>query len=215
VRVILILLFSAILFNAEAQQRKHSIRGDFKLPSPLANSALRKTCDGIADVSLSYQVSLYKGVGFGVGYTHLFVRVNEAAINIQSSIVNGSMHRLTPFGKLFYESSKDEQFIVETGIKGGYGFFSFTSDFLRYVGIDSRKGEGLFIEPYLNISLLADDNLAIGLICAYSYTDFAFSPYSIGMDSFPGLLSEEHKGPTHFVSFGFGFTAFLGNQRRR
>jgi len=209
---IFILLF--IPFCVYSQKSvKHSISGDFKLPSALSNRAFKSTSDGVADLSIVYQNPFIKGFGLGAGFSFLYLKINEFAFSFPGRQIEGEVKRYAPFGKIFYQRKINSQFLLDFGTKIGYSFFDYSSSFCTEMNIDS-KDQGLFIEPSIGLHMFAQENFSIGLVLAYGVNSVQFSPSSLCLSSFPGYDQSDYDGNSNVLSIGFSFSAFLKQKGR-
>lgn len=211
--MILIALMTSLTLNAQDGVR-HSISGDFRLPTPTGNRALASTTDGIAEVSLSYQYPFFKGFGLGIGAGYMLMKVNEFALNIPNTLVKGKMHRYAPYAKIFYQKATNDKFIVEAACKIGGAIVDYESVFCTQLDVQSRDF-GIFIEPSIGAHMFAQDNFSIGLIFSYGINGVEFTPESICLENFPGFDQDDYVGVTQNFSIGFAFSAFLRQGRRR
>lgn len=186
----------------------HSIKMDFKLPTATHNSAFKSIHNGVSDVSLSYQYPLVKGFGIGAGVVHTYMQVDEFAINTQA-LISGRVHRLSPFGKIFYEGFLNQYFVLDIGVKAGYSALWFKSNYCRDSG-EVRQGRGFFLEPYIGLYMPSKNGFNVGLILGYSITGYEYTPADLCQTSLPGYASDSYLGNINTFSIGFGFAAFLG-----
>ncbi len=208
------IVLCVIALLGEAQNLRHSIRGDFKLPSPTGNRAMRATMDGIVDASINYQYPIFKGIGLGTGLNLFYSQVNELSININNNQIAGKMLRWSPYGKLFYEQVFNDKFRLEYAVKGGYSWYQFSSNYCTAKG-EVSLGESYFIQPEFGLYIEAQENFTIGLILAYGISGLNYGPANLCMEDFPGFADSDYVGSMQNFSIGFGFAAYLRQGGRR
>lgn len=210
--LLMVCFIPSVLFAQDGV--RHSIKGDFRLPSPTHNQAFRSTMDGIADLSIGYQYPIFKGIGLGLGYQFLHTVINELAINTNQNIIAGKFYRHSPNLKLFYETALSDKIVFELATKGGYSIHSFSSNYLKNSGADPFTSNGWFLQPEMGFYMLAQDNFSVGLVFSYGISDYEFNPASIGMEEFPGYGVADYSGRIQNFSVGFSFCAYLRDDRR-
>lgn len=190
------------------------IKSGFKLPTPVANSAFAKTIDGIADAFASYHFPVMRYFYAGGGYRYTYFQINDFKVN---SSLNANLQIHSPYAVFGYERFANSRFLYGFGLKGGYSFLNFFSNSCSGVDPDS-KGHGQsawFIDPELSLSLMAGENLCFSFLFSWTIIGAEYGPENLCLPNFSGLKDSDNQGNYQFFSAGFGFTVFLGGEKKR
>lgn len=196
--------------NNGGKMPHHSvIKGDFKLPTPIANRAFRGILNGIADMDLSYNYRLLNNLAFGAGFKYGFWDIDVNSF--PSDKVTGKMSILNPFGSVSYVMQQNRQFFIEAGIKVGYNLMN-TSGTYNVNSFDFDQ-TGINFEPKIGLYLQTPSELlSFGLTVNYNYIGAGFSERNLEVDKIPGIDAGVSKGSSQYFSVGFGFYTFLPNK---
>lgn len=188
------------------------IKGDFKLPTPIANKAFRGFLNGVTDIDLSYNYRLVNNLSFGAGFKYGFWDIDVNAF--PSDKVTGKMKILNPFGSISYVMQQNRQFFIEAGFKVGYnlmntsGTYNANSFNFDQTGINFEPKVGFYLQT-------PSELLAFGLTVNYNYIGAGFSENNLEVDKIPGITAGSSNGNSQYFSIGFGFYTFLPNKDDR
>ncbi len=209
-RMLLLSFIALVALTTYAQDKPmvHSVKGDFKLPTPLGDENFREYMNGISDFNLYYQYPFAGNLTIGAGFKHSLYRVNDVQI---PEISDGKMVLYTPFIKFSYEKFTSDRIFYDVGIKGGFSTMDYSSEICATTGMPGYSDSGLNIEPQMGIYLISQDNLAFGLLASYTLTMIEFTPENacISSDTNATVTLHGNRGFIQTFNIGFGFSMFI------
>jgi hypothetical protein len=193
---------------------RHSIKADFKLPTPLANFAFTKTVNGIADIAASWQYPVLRFIYLGAGYRYTYWEISDLQGNDKLA---ASTQFHSPYAVVGYERFASPIFSYSFALKAGYSFMEFYSNTFPSVNGKS-KGPGqqaFWFSPEFTLGLMANDNLNFSMNVSYSLFTEEYTAADVGLTSFSGLAASDSEGFYQVFAIGFGFTVYLGGEKKR
>ena len=199
--------------DGDVPSLRHNIKGDFMLPTPVGNRAFTKTVDGIADVHLSWQYPFLKDFFIGAGLNYVYMQINDFVIN---DAINANTQMYIPHLIAGYEKFANDIFSYGISVRAGYSFMSFSSNSCSSSnGNFTPEQKGYSLEPAGFLAMSSGENLTFGLIASYHMVFAEYNSSLVCLKSFSGLTPAESEGIYQFISVGFGFTAFMGEEKKR
>lgn len=224
-QIVCILLFIPLVLSAQdeasTEPRKekipdirYGIKGAFKLPSPVANKAFYETIDGIADANASFHYPFLRYFYGGVGYRYTYFQINDFQVNNE---LNANLQVHSPFGVVGFERFANARVLYGLAFRSGYSMLNFFSNSCAGVNPESKgKSQATwFVEPELSFSLMTTENLCFSFVFSWTIIGAEYGPENVCLPNFSGLSAEASKGNYQFYSAGFGFTVFLGGEKKR
>jgi len=186
---------------------KHSFSADLGLPNAIGNKPFRRIMQGLLNVGVSYQFALPNSLAFGAGIRYSYFNVNQ--FRVKDSI-HGGLHSIGAYVKIGREKFHTERFGTDMGVKIGYTYNMFSTDFNRKNGKNPQITTGLYLEPTIGLVLTADEQTSYRLNIGYAIHGFGFNPKTnLGSTQNEGYDPAEFKKITNYFIIGFGFTYYF------
>jgi hypothetical protein len=206
----LVLFISVIgCFSVFGQQEEFQPRGSFKAEIALANNvsnvAFRDLMQGLANVTSGYQYTFPSSLSLGAGVRWNYFAVNQFKNNVDLA---GGIHFAGVYGKIGVERYYG-QVGIDVGIRGGYNMMFATTNKCKESG-GAGIYDGGFIEPILNIGLLADENQSFYLTTSFAFQTFKFQPFHVCEPTFAAYPAEKLDRITTYFTIGFGYSFYFG-----
>ncbi|RFC53726.1 hypothetical protein [Brumimicrobium aurantiacum] len=207
----LILLFTvlniAIVANAQIDfSPKNSFKVEIGLPNNASNYAFRQLMQGLVVITPSYQHTFDNTLTIGAGLRYSFFNVNEFKNNID---MTGGVHIAGAFAKIGQEKFYGN-FGVDYGVRVGYASNVFATNTNDEANGGPRTSEGVFVEPTLGLSLMANEKTSFRLALGFAVHDFKFTPEDVSVESFSGISNDQLKNNTSYFTIGFGYSYYFG-----
>jgi len=182
------------------------------VPNPMNNKAFKQNFAGVYLVSAGMDISIFKGVFAGVGYTNATLKITGllGTQNFHYSplmkIDNGGIR----VGAKTFIGAKN-RIIYSASVMFGQTWTHYTD--LRCKDSTTTpaltKYTASFIEPEMNLYFLIESNFSIGLTVSYSIYRKDFDPYEICLNEIKPV-GPIGSGSTQVLSFGFcAYYSFL------
>lgn len=211
--ILLFLLGSGAGLSAQPDKVPANYRFDFRLPTPAANKSFRLLINGIADFNASTQFTVYENFTMGLQFKYAYYKANDLKT---PDITDGKIFFNTAKLKLGYEKFVTDRFFYDLSLKAGYGIVNIRSKTCE-ASIEGRGrsiDQGFSWEPSAGLYLISDDNLAFGLIVAYTWLGDDFNALDLCLDNSSNIIHDEDNfGAYQVFSVGFGASVFIGKHR--
>jgi hypothetical protein len=203
--LILLLLFTR---TSEAQEieLKHTFNVEIGLPNGMSNKPFANYMQGLVNVAPYYQYTLKNSISFGAGIRYAYFGVNQFRVP-QKTL--GGMHSFGVFTKVGHEKFYTERFSLDAGVKVGYTQNYFTTDRLDDLGQNPYQSNSVLVEPTIEFSLVADEQVAYSFVVSYAFQGFAYKPHMIGLQTLGGYSPSEISRVTSYLTVGFGFSYYF------
>jgi hypothetical protein len=203
--LILLLLFTR---TSEAQEieLKHTFNVEIGLPNGMSNKPFANYMQGLVNVAPYYQYTLKNSISFGAGIRYAYFGVNQFRVP-QKTL--GGMHSFGVFTKVGHEKFYTERFSLDAGVKVGYTQNYFTTDRLDDLGQNPYQSNSVLVEPTIEFSLVADEQVAYSFVVSYAFQGFAYKPHMIGLQTLGGYIPSEISRVTSYLTVGFGFSYYF------
>lgn len=208
VSIILVL----ITFGVHSQdffRPNHSFKVDLGLPSAQGNKPYKYIMQGLINASAYYQYTLPFGLNFGGGANLNYFTINEFRL---PGLVKGGITTVGGFGKLGYEKFFAPNVAMDFGVKFGYGYsYSKNTKTMEKIG-KAHEFDALYIEPMVNLYLMADEKSGFSLSIGYVFKGMKFNETHLMVDEITGYEAKDFGSNTHFLLVGFGYTYYFGRK---
>lgn len=205
--ILLIIFYSG---RTSAQTEEFQPAGSFKAEIGLANNAsneaFRDLMQGLFNITAGYQYTLPNSLSFGAGIRHNYFTVNQFKNKID---LRGGIHFGGMYGKIGIEKYYG-QFGIDIGIRAGYNMMASVTNKCKEANEGLKIFDGGFIEPVINLGLLADEQSSFYLNLTYSFHTFKFQPYHVCEDDFSAYSPEGLDKITSYFVIGFGYSFYFG-----
>lgn len=204
----LIWLVFFFVSNTKAQEieLKHTFNVEIGLPNGMSNKPFANYMQGLVNVAPYYQYTLKNSLSFGVGFRYAYFGVNQFRVP-QKTL--GGMHSFGIFTKVGHEKFYSERFSLDAGVKMGYTQNYFTTDRLEDLGQNPYQSNSVLVEPTVEFSLVADEQVAYSFVVSYAFQGFAYKPHMIGLQTAGGYEQSEFSRVTSYLTVGFGFSYYF------
>lgn len=193
-----------------AQKDEFQPAGSFKAEIGLANNAsneaFRDLMQGLFNITAGYQYTLPNSLSFGAGIRHNYFTVNQFKNNID---LRGGIHFSGVYGKIGIEKYYG-QFGIDIGVRAGYNIMASVTNKCKELNGGPSLFDGAFIEPVINLGLLADERSSFYLNLTYALHTFKFQPYHVCEDDFSAYSEEGLDKITSYFVIGFGYSFYFG-----
>ncbi|MFN3343871.1 MAG: hypothetical protein ACK40M_14335 [Flavobacteriales bacterium] len=192
---------------------RYGLKGSFKLPTPIKNKAFTSVIDGIADANLSFHYPFLRHFYFGAGYRYSYFQINDFRAKAD---LNANLQIHSPFAVLGFERFATPRFLYGVSLRSGYSMLHFKSNTCLSNNPEGKGAgqEAVFIEPEFTLELMSGENMAFSFVTSWTWILDEFGAENICLSNFSGLTADDSKGYYQFISVGFGFTVFLGGEKR-
>jgi hypothetical protein len=208
-------LFSALTLSVVAQELfkpNHSFKVELGLPSSQGNLPFKRIMQGLFNVSPYYQYTLPFGLNFGAGGNFNYFTINEFRL---PGIVKGGVATAGGFGKLGFEKFFTPILAVDFGVKFGYSYsWSKTTKTIEKIG-RAHTYDAPYVEPMLNIYLMADESSAFSLSVGYVFRGVKFNETHLMVDELTGYDEKEFNKNSHYLLVGFGYSYYFGRKSQQ
>lgn len=211
-RLLLSVLFllSMVRLGAQTIEPKHTFNVEIGLPNGTVNKPFANIMQGLVNVSPYYQFCLKNHIAFGSGFRYAYFGVNQFKVP-QKTL--GGMHSFGAFLKVSHEKYHSDKFSTDLGVKVGYTQNYFVTNRNDSLGQNPYQVNSLLIEPTVELSLLADEQVAYSLVISYSFQGFGFKPSMLGIETFGGYDPAEFNKTTSYLTIGFGFSYYFKSKK--
>lgn len=203
---ILILIVSMFQVSAQEIELKHTFNVELGLPNGFSNKPFGNYMQGLVNVAPYYQYTLKNSIAFGGGIRYTFFGVNQFRVPLKTL---GGMHSFGIFTKVGHEKFYSDRFSVDAGVKLGYTQSYFITDRLEDQGQSPFQVNSTLVEPTVELSLVADEQVAYSFVISYAFQGFAYKPHMIGLNTSGGYDQSEFSKVTSYLTIGFGFTYYF------
>jgi len=186
---------------------KHTFNMVVGLPNATINKPFESIMRGIVDVNPYYQYHLDNGLGFGVGFRWTHFSINEFRV---PEPLDGVMNTFGGFVKIGHEKFYSTRFAMDFALKVGYNYYSIDTDLN-----DLKRGgpytfDAGFVEPLVGFIVTATEHSSFRLTVSYTFQGYTFSPYKLGTEMNGGWEPKEFNRSAQFLTFGLGYTYYIG-----
>lgn len=191
-------------------QPKGSFSLDIGIPTKEKNVAFSSVLEGLFNGGANYQYNIYKGLTVGAGVKYSYFTNNRFAL--KQTIGKGGLHIPAVYLKVGYEKFTTDRFSYNVSVRGGYSaLISVNDSSLIKLGKPFIEST-FFIEPQLELLLTADKNdpNAYSFVIGYAIYFSEYRPEFLSRELFTGFLPEYSVGLTRFISLGFGYRYYFG-----
>jgi hypothetical protein len=192
--------------QAQPVEPKHTFNVELGLPNGMVNKPFAQYMQGLVNVAPYYQYALKNHIAFGAGIRYAYFGVNQFRVPEKTL---GGMHSFGAFIKAAHEKYHNDKFCTDIGVKVGYTQNYFKTDRNELLGQNPYQVNALLIEPTVELSLHADEQVAYSLVISYAFNGFSYKPYMIGLDTFGGFSDHEYEKATSYLTVGFGFSYYF------
>jgi hypothetical protein len=210
ISIAVLVTFFIGLTSAQQIEPKHTFNVEIGLPNGMVNEAFGNIMQGLVNVAPYYQFCLKKHIAFGAGLRYAYFGVNQFRVP-QKTL--GGMHSLGAFFKVGHEKYYTEKFSADLGVKVGYTQNYFVTNRNDSLGQNPYQVNSILVEPTMELSLQADDQVAYSLVISYAFHGFGFKPNMIGLETFGGYDPADFNKPTSYLTVGFGFTYYFKDKK--
>lgn len=189
-----------------------SLSVDIGIPTKGKNYSFGRVMEGLFNGGIGYQYNIVGGLSLGVGAKYSFFKINSFALN--NADWGGGLHFPAAYFKLGYERFTTERISFNASLRMGYTYMISANDSCKRVMGKPHTEEAFFLEPQIEIVLLTGKTEPDGfsLMLGYNFYFEEFGPRFLCMEKFPGLVEEDYKGITRFLSIGFGYRYYMGRK---
>jgi hypothetical protein len=198
--------WSYVSSQTEEFQPAGSFKAEIGLANNTSNEAFRDLMQGLFNITAGYQYTLPSSLSLGVGVRHNYFTVNQFKNNID---LRGGIHFGGVYGKIGIEKYYG-QFGIDIGIRAGYNMMVSVTNKCEEVNGGPSIFDGGFIEPVINLGLLADERSSFYLNLTYAFHTFKFQPYHVCEDDFSAYSAEGLDKITTYFVIGFGYSFYFG-----
>lgn len=188
---------------------KGAISVDVGIPTLSQNFAFRRTMTGLFNGGIGYQYNVFKGLTVGAGAKFSFFTVNPSTVPAGWT---GGVYLPAVYGRLGYEKFTTDRVSVSAWGKVGYAAMMGVGDSCK-AKLGGPFVEGaFFFEPQVEICLLTEKGGANGFsfVLGYNFYFSNFRPEYLCVDGITNLTDVDYEGITRFLSIGFGYRHYLG-----
>jgi hypothetical protein len=209
---LVIVLFLSL--NVQSQSIPYSPKGTFNItlgvPAKPNNFAFERTMEGLLNAGIDFRYNVYKGLTFGIGAKYALFTLNAFAFN--NLPISGSYQMPGGYLMAGYEKFTTDRISFTGSIRAGYSLMMSFNDSCEIKLGGPNIAESFFIEPQVEMTMLADLGSPHGfsMLVGYNLYFHEYGREDLCMNNVSGILDEHYQGITRFFSIGFGYRYFLG-----
>jgi hypothetical protein len=205
---LILILFSWNSGSAQTEefQPAGSFKAEIGLANNLSNVAFSDLMQGLFNITAGYQYTLPNSLSFGAGVRHNYFTVNQFKNN---NDLRGGIHFGGVYGKIGIEKYYG-QFGIDIGVRVGYNMIASATNKCKEANEGLTLFDGGFIEPVINLGLLADERSSFYLNLTYALHTIKFNPYHVCEDDFSAYSPEGLDKITTYFVIGFGYSFYFG-----
>jgi hypothetical protein len=192
--------------QTEEFQPAGSFKAEIGLANNMSNAAFRDLMQGLFNITAGYQYTLPSSLSLGVGVRHNYFAVNQFKNNID---LTGGIHFGGVYGKIGIERYYG-QFGIDIGVRAGYNMMFSMTNRCKEQNEGPSIFDGGFIEPVINLGLLADERSSFYLNLTYAIHTFKFQPFHVCEETFSAYSEKGLNSITTYFVIGFGYSFYFG-----
>ncbi len=177
------------------------VKAEVKMPIVEGNGAFKHYVDGIADVNISSNFNVYRGIMIGVGAKYSYFQVDDFKV---SQRTEGEISFLGIFGVLGFERYLNGNISYELCSKYGYGWMNTTTLICNDLGKDTYRQSGSYLEPQLALYYTSEEQYRFGLFIGYQVFMQEFTADNFCIPYFAGLHTSASQGAYQVLNVGLG-----------
>jgi len=206
VTLIAFCFLNSSLAQTDEFQPAGSFKAEIGLANNISNEAFRDLMQGLFNITAGYQYTLPSSLSLGAGIRHNYFTVNQFKNNVD---LRGGIHFGGIYGKIGIEKYYG-QFGIDIGVRGGFNMMFSTTNKCDLTAGGPSLFNGAFIEPVINLGLLADERSSFYLNLTYAIHSFKFEPFHVCEDDFSSYSERGLDNLTSYFVIGFGYSFYFG-----
>lgn len=179
------------------------------MPTPTYNKAFKEFMEGVSDLSLEVNTPVLGPLQLGVGVNHNFMKLSWRQ---GRNVTDGATHFMTMYSNLsLVMPAAVEGFFYSAGMKGGYSYQLFRSNYCKEVrGLSEYPTyAAAYLAPHMGVHLKGNSRIAYCFLISYSFYLKAFRTDYLCIDNYTTVPESWKKSSAQSLNIGFGFSVAL------